>query len=154
MFLVCTFNNFTQKPATVFTFPLLVSLKALPQGQFPQPSCLTLTTYPAPKSIAASFVSTRVRGRSSVAWLSLMTLYTREKRISTSHCHCLSGGVWECTTPPPKSISWKTWMMVRHADAALMQYSICHSVSNYPCSLLCLITSPVFIFPVIFLYKF
>lgn len=127
--------NFPQIPHSVVTFSLLISLKALPQGRFPPPSCLTLTTSPARRSTAASFVSTRVRGRSRVAWLSLMTLCTRERRISTSLCHFLSGGVWECTTPPPKSTSWKIWMMVRHADAALTLYVQYLSVSQMVFSL-------------------
>lgn len=108
---------FLSKLLSLSSHLFLVPVKVLLQGRFQPPSCLTRISSPARRSTAASFALKRVRGRSSVAWWLSTTLCTREKRASTSLCHCLSGGVWESTTPPPKSTSWKTRMMVRHADA-------------------------------------
>lgn len=92
--------------------------KVPPWGRFPPPSCPIRTTSPARRSTAASSVSTRASGKKRAAWWSSTTPCMRGRRASTSACPCPSGAVWESTTPPPKSRSWKTWTTVSlKADA-------------------------------------
>lgn len=88
------------------------SSKVPPWGRFQPPSCPFRTTSPAQRSTAASSASTRASGKKRAAWWSSTTPCMRRRRASTSACPCPSGAVWESTTPPPRSRSWKTWTTV------------------------------------------